>query len=638
TPLFISNFTLDEYAAALQHDTLTPRCVLFLEIHASLTNIIGTDNSRVLGSTTAVSSHAAARAGAAGGASATPVPGEGDAGTPMKEEPNPVDQLGGGAGAGGEGDEADQAQLDILAYEQSELNRLVRLGISYGKRWDRQAKLKYADGREGWERHLIGALCQRGGPLYLERFVQIMRHLFKGHPDLPKPEEEEGAEANGANGVEADSADVKPKVEGGEASAAGGAVAPKQEGDVAAPGEEEEEADLPDTSNPEEAYLSLPLGDKLDIIGYLCTLVMGSKAVRGYVDECDAKLTELRKTRADVNKERKALLEQKTNLEQGIPISLPSTPLPALPSANGDAMEVDSRAPSETGEAPSSASRAKADDAGDDEDQLDSDAESTAAASEAGSTLSVSKRQAQLEEKRLASLAEGAAGRGANIAQLREAAKAKTQGVIARSTVEDKIRTNELKDEECEREFRRYQGVSRCRPLGKDRFHCRYWWFDGVGGMELVDARAGETLYGTGRLFVQGPSAEDWEMIADLKVKGEEGEKEMRERRAREEVAAEVQSVLGVNEWAYYEDEDEIENLLTWLNSKGTRELALKTAISKWRGFILAGARKRQHDAAHPELPRYDQPEKSGRRSSRAKHEPELLNDYMGWRNPAHKY
>ncbi|GAA6007157.1 hypothetical protein JCM10207_001527 [Rhodosporidiobolus poonsookiae] len=654
-PLSLSTFSLDDYAGALTHATSDPRCTLLVEIHASLTNVIGTDTSRVLGSTTAVTSHGFGRgavAGASGGDS-----GAGGAGTPMKEEANPleVDQLAEGSPAPAAEPEAEggDAAADLAAYEHSELNRLVRLGITFGKRWDRQAKLKYKDGREGWEHHLVGALCQRGGPVYLERFVEIMRWLFRGHPRLPPRTEEPGEEGEGVKKEELGEGEGAKKEGEGAAEAA-----PKKEkengttkdGDADDEEAEDDDADEPeDTSNVAAAYLSLPMGDKLDIVAYLCTLVMGSKAIRSYVDECDSKLTELRKERAEVNKEKKALAEQKAIIEAG---GTPTMPVSGSSLANGNghagsdvAMDVDSRPASEAGDPVStprpSSARPPASTAGgddDEEDQLASDAESTAAASEAGSTLSqqVSRRQAQLEEKRLEKLAGG--GGGSTLDKLREAAKQKTKGVIARATVEDKLRTNAERDDAVEREFRRFQNVARCRPLGKDRFHCRYWWFDGVGGMELVD-RAGEAVYGTGRLLVQGPSWEDWELIADLKGKGDEGEKAMLERRRSEEVAEEADQLLGVNEWAWYETEDELDALIAWLNSKGTRELALKNAIAKWRPRILAGAEKRRFDAAHPELPRYEIPEPpSGRRSSRAVKQEPQPNTYMGYLNHAHKY
>lgn len=60
-------------------------------------------------------------------------------------------------------------------------------------------------------------------------------------------------------------------------------------------------------AKPEAAYLTLAIEDKIDILGFLCALAMGSKAIRAYIDESETRLTELRKQRADVNKERKAL-------------------------------------------------------------------------------------------------------------------------------------------------------------------------------------------------------------------------------------------------------------------------------------------------------------------------------------------
>ncbi|GAA5864183.1 hypothetical protein JCM8547_001283 [Rhodosporidiobolus lusitaniae] len=659
-PLHLSTFSLDDYAAALKHDTLSPHCVLLTEIHASLTNVLGTDNSRVLGSTTAVSAPVGAFAAVP---EATPTPGpEGE--TPVGEGGNPLeeDQLDGAASGGGG---AYDGAVDVLAYEQSELNRLVRLGISYGKRWDRQAKLKYNEGREGWERHLVGALCQRGGPVYLENFVRIMRHLFAGHPNLPERQDEE------ENGMAQQQEDVKPDL--GTLNAAAlpalpslhnavpsAFVPPTPSSSSAKPAAAassrraspattiatgaggDGDGDVEDTSNVEEAYLTLSLEDKLDIVAYLCTLVMGSKPVRLYIEEADVKLTELRKERADVNKEKKALMEQKTAIEQGREI--PASPSPSLkPSgaaaratassnlaapASIDAMEVESHPPSEMDDAPFSAAargtpvkNGNGENEDDEEDQLLSDSESAAAPSDAD--------------------------RAAGLAALRETARQKTKGIIARSTIDDRIRTNAEREDHVEREFRRYQGVAKVRLLGKDRFHCRYWWFDGVGGMELVQAEGttnggGTTVYGAGRVFVQGPSREDWEMICDVKGRGEEGEKGMRERRTEEEVAEEVAGLLGVNEWGCYEDEEELEALNTWLNSKGTRELALKNTIAKWRTYILAGSEARKHDAAHPELLRSDAPipvvSSNGRRSGRTKEQPELYNTYMGWRNLKARY
>ncbi|BGP00501.1 hypothetical protein NBRC10513v2_006305 [Rhodotorula toruloides] len=665
--LNISPFSLDDYAGALQHPHAHPRCILLTEIHASLTNIIGTDNSRVLGSTTAVPSYGRGGAAAAAAAAAGD-----ETGTPAAEGDDQLADAGAGAAAERDG----TVEYEQIPYEESELNKLVRLGISHAKRWDRQAKLKSADKREGWEKHLIGALCQRGGPVHMPNFVRIMRHLFKGHPALPKqdwyPGDEEEAEEvkpkKEEEGAEGDDAERKPPA----TSTSTAKQDEDQRDDVDQLGTPPPAADSPSTKageyDAEPQYFTLALEDKLDIVAYLCTLVMGSKVVRSFVDESDARLTELRKAKADVNKEKKALIEKKAILDAGgkiepaaaligasatpapangtsTPSATPAAP-PAAPAANGST----SRAPSEATETPSRAASVKpapaAGDEDEEEDQLasDDDDERSVAPSEAGSISYLSRRQAALEEKRLEKLQEGGGGRAGSVASGSGTPRGRTStgGTGAKDaprappTIEDLMRQNAHKDDFVDREFRRYQGVARCRPLGKDRFHCRYWWFDGIGGMDLVQLNgAGEEVvtYGAGRLFVQGPSEEDWEVICDVREKGEEGEKGARERRMREEVVEKPEQLLGVNEWAYYENDEQLDSLVAWLNSKGTRELALKTVIQKWRPLITAGAEQRRYDAANPELPRYEAPPGKRRASRKDRQEPEPDRTYMGWRN-----
>lgn len=312
---------MDDYAGALAHDTLSPRCILLVEIHASLTNVLGTDGSRVLGSTTAVPSRRPA-----GGAGAHVSSAHDDDNEDQLDPDQPISEstpVPGAESVQGGDDEDDDDQLDGAAaddgdeipYEESELNKLVRMGIAYAKRWDRQAKLKYAEGREGWERHLVGALCQRGGPIHLSNFVRIMRHLFVGHPDLP--EQDSNAVADEGEAEPNGSGDVKPEVSTTDTAGAaenGAAVESKPTRGTRGAAAQQSSSRPPSrephgdpTDRVEEQYLSLSLEDKLDIVAYLVTLVMGTKAVRTYIDESELRLTELRKQRADVNREKRAL-------------------------------------------------------------------------------------------------------------------------------------------------------------------------------------------------------------------------------------------------------------------------------------------------------------------------------------------
>lgn len=171
-----------------------------------------------------------------------------------------------------------------------------------------------------------------------------------------------------------------------------------------------------------------------------------------------------------------------------------------------------------------------------------------------GPTGALGARRIALEEKRSEKKAADAA-RSLELAQARIEAKAKSAGKKQadklRIEVEEGLKQNSKKDDFVEREFRRYQGVARSRPLGKDRFFNRYWWFDGVGGMHLVGPN-NSIQYGTGRLFVQGPTKEDWADVCS-RVGGAEA---MEEKRSREDV--DPKATLQVDEWAFYEDEEQV--------------------------------------------------------------------------------
>jgi hypothetical protein len=100
-----------------------------------------------------------------------------------------------------------------------------------------------------------------------------------------------------------------------------------------------------------------------------------------------------------------------------------------------------------------------------------------------------------------------------------------------------------------ELEFRQYLLTSRMRPLGKDRFHCKVWWFDGVGCMTLLGDN-GESLYGTGKIFIQGPSEDDLALI-EAKARNDPSIGLRRE-------AEEGNGLLGVGEWVWYETPSEV--------------------------------------------------------------------------------
>jgi len=84
---------------------------------------------------------------------------------------------------------------------------------------------------------------------------------------------------------------------------------------------------------------------------------------------------------------------------------------------------------------------------------------------------------------------------------------------------------------------------------------------------------------------VQGPSPFDAELLERMP--------DVRARRLDEEGE---EGMLAADDWAVYNDLDEIDDFLAWLNPKGVRELALKNAFTKWWPHIAPGVRRRAAD------------------------------------------
>lgn len=95
--------------------------------------------------------------------------------------------------------------------------------------------------------------------------------------------------------------------------------------------------------------------------------------------------------------------------------------------------------------------------------------------------------------------------RNQDLLRQRALLKAKSAEQKLRYDVRKKLSDRESalnrKEEQIDRDSRRY-GIARVRPLGKDRFYNRYWYFDGI----TMD-------HGTDRLYVQSPSFLDLEVM-----------------------------------------------------------------------------------------------------------------------------
>lgn len=345
--------------------------------------------------------------------------------------------------------------------------------------------------------------------------------------------------------------------------------------------------DLCVQSSPSERYYALPPADRIDILTLLCNLAVSSKAVHSHMESCEEQLTALRKEKIEIGRQKKQYTEEMNSLAGETEVKEPGT--------NGivpdeDAMMHES---SDLSDVPS---------------EDGSETASTSSARQKRST-----RQKDLRQKAHTQ----AHAKQRELARA-QAASAK-QALAEHRRLDEEVNKLERRLEAIEREFRKLLGAVRVKPLGKDRFHNRIWWFDGMGSASLLGS-GGVVQYGTGRIFIQGPSEMDLELI----LKKEDDDYETR--RLEEEGP---EGMLAPSEWAQYAEPEELDEFLAWLNPKGVRELALKNSFIKWWSHIAPGMRKRISDlnisAKLPEARRSTRTKSSGHDISR---EP-----YMMWTN-----
>lgn len=626
-PLMLAPFTLDDYTAALEHQTHQPSCTLITEIHACLINLIVRDAMQ-----TRNGKHMKSGAAANGAKDRRGSPSsdqdeaadEEEEGEEDEEEEESGDELDSREATpestppSEEGQEAEEPDAEDARPADT---ALLNAANAMSKGWDSRT-LKLEEGRHGWEVSLIGALAKDADTAILPRVLAIVSHLTgKEHPD----------------------------------------------------GIPESSGTTESMATPRERYPKLSIVDKISVIHFLCDLAVMTQPVKLFFEKCETTLTALRKERVELGRQRKKIAEEraaeekKDEMEEGegeeevkeedggeeatgedsvAPVNDSQEEAAETSNAtingskrkaeagssnkrkrNGVTAGAGSRGGRKRGGGPRRGGRgAQRRDQGVDDgdnsehDELESSPEveqeeeeeeddksaARATANGKGRPASDSDREASsspepsikrgagsrqqaLEEKRQQRLADEAA-RQKRLAQEREEQRQRTAENkrlnaerLRWETEEDRITARE---EEIDREFRRFFMAPRMRPMGKDRFHDRYWWFDGIGTQTLVGPN-GNVQYGTGRLFVQGASQEDWDAACvDRSLKA------MIRRRQEEHGSV----ILAPDEWAVYDRPEAIEELIAWLRNKGNRETVLKKGMLTFRGQMAPGMAARLRD------------------------------------------
>jgi len=130
-------------------------------------------------------------------------------------------------------------------------------------------------------------------------------------------------------------------------------------------------------------------------------------------------------------------------------------------------------------------------------------------------------------------------------------------------------------------ELRILSATSRIRPLGRDRYFNRYFWLDAavnaVPPVQPLNVKRGFRSKPTDRL--------DWgsgRLLVEFTHYNPQGDNSL-------DIC---QSLLG-GRWGYYSRPDEIDQLISYLDSRGSREHDLKSNLRKFHEIIVFGMKKR---------------------------------------------
>ena len=155
---------------------------------------------------------------------------------------------------------------------------------------------------------------------------------------------------------------------------------------------------------------------------------------------------------------------------------------------------------------------------------------------------------------------------------------------------------NDLREADC----------PRTRVLGKDRFWNRYYWFErnAMPYEGLEESSTADAEYANGRLWVQGP--DDIEREGFIDVSDEEKTRYYRsfqmtpaERKIAEEGPT---NVFTAYQWGYYENPEDIDMLIGWLDTRGNRELKLRKELTIQRDIIARYMEKRKEYLSRREV------------------------------------
>ncbi|CAM0142645.1 hypothetical protein VKS41_002800 [Umbelopsis sp. WA50703] len=390
--------------------------------------------------------------------------------------------------------------------------------------------------------------------------------------------------------------------------------------------DDDDEDDILDT------YPTLSVVQKIQIFDFLVHVVNECMVIKEYMEDCQDHMTELRKERIEVNRELKRIMADRLDMDR----------------ADTD-NENDNAETEETNDSMQSESEALSDEE-EEEDEEEEDIRKVQRRAEHESRHK--SRQAKLKQRQLER--EAMENRRLKLYQQQRAeARAKSQEMKLKTEQRRKLDESERqlhkKLEQIERDMRKFATL-RVRPLGRDRFYNKYYYFDNIGG---------SCVHGTSRLYVQSPNDADILVLSSrdepdpmdaeelpcgrgggtdfvtqlMRAQGLQREADWLQRRILT-LRRNLETSHGdsLDRWYCYSEPEDIDALLEWLNPQGVREYRLKNEIEKQYHGMITGMKKRTHDQQSSSLKAAELP----RRSTRTKTVVQIpLGSWLAYTNKA---
>lgn len=326
-----------------------------------------------------------------------------------------------------------------------------------------------------------------------------------------------------------------------------------------------------------EQYSKMDINLRIEVLQILCQLWLETRAVKKFLEEMAATMTQYRKQKIDHQRARKEAMAELKRLVDERKILAPQQEKSPTPVEELEELQ---------------------------------DAEKLAVAEETMVTERSEIADSEVEEE-VRPITTRSLRRGQDRAAERKRKREEEQARLEKKAAEDKEKAKYskeyqkiLKGIEAERKKildheeqidildadLREADAYRTRCLGKDRFCNRYWWFERnampFGG--LPDSSTADAEYANGRLWVQGP--DDMERVGYIDVPDEPRNNYFRsfhmtpaERKILEEGPTNLHFA---QQWGFYEDVEDVDRLIEWLDSRGVRELKLKKELTIQRDII----------------------------------------------------